>query len=72
LTTPVSNPHTRKSFFAKTFAGLVGLGLLGGTRLGAKTASAPAPTLPADPVAAAAAVGIVVKTDARAVARHEA
>jgi hypothetical protein len=63
----VSNHHTRKTFFAKALAGLAGLGLLGGTRLAAKSTSgihsttSDASSAPSQPIA--------VQADTRAVAR---
>jgi hypothetical protein len=63
----VTNQHTRKTFFAKALAGLAGLGLLGGTRLAAK--SAPGSTSTSPSASAAPARPVVVQADSRAVAR---
>lgn len=63
----VSNHHTRKTFFAKALAGLAGLGLLGGTRLAAK--SAPGSTTTASDASSSSDRPFAIKTDERAVAR---
>jgi hypothetical protein len=61
----VSTQHTRKTFFAKAFAGLAGLGLFGGARLAAKPA-AEAPGSSGD----AAKAPFRIETDPRSVARE--
>ena len=63
----VSNHHTRKTFFAKALAGLAGLGLLGGTRLAAK--SAPGSTSTASDASNGSDRPFAIKVDERAVAR---
>jgi hypothetical protein len=62
----VTNQHTRKTFFAKALAGLVGAGFLG-TRLQAKTA--PVQSSAASEASAAREGAIAVRAEARAVAR---
>jgi hypothetical protein len=63
----VSNHHTRKTFFAKAIAGLAGLGLLGGTRLAAKSSTG-SPSTRSD-ASASPERPLVVQADTRAVAR---
>ncbi len=63
----VSNHHTRKSFFAKAIAGLAGLGLFGGNRLAAKTATGTQPAQSA--TSAPAGARFVIQADTRSVAR---
>lgn len=60
----VSNHHTRKSFLAKALASLAGLGLLGGTRLAAKSAPGSNAT-----ASNASDRPFAIKSDERAVAR---
>jgi hypothetical protein len=65
----VSNKHTRKTFFAKALAGLAGLGLLGGTRLAAKSA----PGSPATSSDSDASSGVFkIQADTRSVVRSDA
>ena len=64
----MSNIHTRKSFVAKVLAGLAGLGLLGGARLAAKTASGSNSTT-SDGSASASERSFVIQADTRSVAR---
>lgn len=68
----MSNHHTRKTFFAKAITALAGLGILGGSRLTADTASgSPAPRSGAaeSGTAPSTSHSFTIQADARAVAR---
>ena len=64
----MSNIHTRKSFVAKALAGLAGLGLFGGARLAAKSATGSHSTT-SDGSAASSERPFVIQADTRSVAR---
>lgn len=61
----VSNKHTRKTFFAKAAAALAGIGLIGGSRLNAKTDASVAVTSNASGKSDV----FTIRTDDRAVSR---
>lgn len=62
---PVSNKHTRKTFFAKAAAALAGFGLLGGTRLSAKSGTSAVSST----TASGLSDSFTIRTDDRAVSR---